>query len=473
MKQRAAQPPQDDRWVRRVRELLAEREEGLSSGELARALLAAESIPEALAHRIVRAALEGIEGIALCPDGRWRCVSSSPLALDRESFLCLVPHRTHDGKAIDLGWALVQNRKAVATGSRKLAPHSRPRHLKLPWPGGQCQNLVVFSPRVTGLAVAVRFVRGCGWGAEKIWSVRRLAKGLFPYLRLSRPEQVAEAVGERWLSEGDPRTEALSLANVWLRLLELAEEQGAETLLDLERLVQPARMDFTRFAFGPSRLRTLPRTPGVYVMVDRAGDVIYVGKAKNLAARLPSYFRAPDSLPERDRRIAQAVWDFEVFPLGSELEAILTEHRLIQQHRPALNQQVVVHSRSQWERVRNDWAVVLPSVHRGYAEVFLINRAGGLRQVRCAPEQGGEGPLREAIQRLFFEGGVSGGEEGELVFSWLATRQPWDRVLPASRWSCPEEGARQIAAMIQEVVAERETRWRGRSYPPPDGAGHV
>ena len=86
------------------------------------------------------------------------------------------------------------------------------------------------------------------------------------------------------------------------------------------------------------RLEELPPEPGCYLMKDQAGEVIYVGKAGSLRARVRSYFdasRGDDRLfiPLLDTLLG----DIEVIVTRSEKEAVLLENELIKKHRPRFN----------------------------------------------------------------------------------------------------------------------------------------
>ncbi len=88
---------------------------------------------------------------------------------------------------------------------------------------------------------------------------------------------------------------------------------------------------------GPGeKVRTFPNTPGVYLMKDAQGRVIYVGKAKNLRARAGSYFQKAS---ESDKRIAD--WIGEVVDVDyladSEVDALLAEARLVKDIQPKYN----------------------------------------------------------------------------------------------------------------------------------------
>ena len=90
---------------------------------------------------------------------------------------------------------------------------------------------------------------------------------------------------------------------------------------------------------GPlqERLRALPASPGVYLMRDAAGEVIYVGKAVRLRDRVRSYFTASASHTPKTRDLVHHVADFETIVTVSELEALLLENTLIKQYQPRYN----------------------------------------------------------------------------------------------------------------------------------------
>ncbi len=85
-----------------------------------------------------------------------------------------------------------------------------------------------------------------------------------------------------------------------------------------------------------TKLPLLPVSPGVYLFRDKAGDVIYVGKAKNLRARVRQYARGGDGRVQIRFLLAQLV-DVEVLITSSEKEALLLENTLIKQHWPRYN----------------------------------------------------------------------------------------------------------------------------------------
>ncbi len=84
-------------------------------------------------------------------------------------------------------------------------------------------------------------------------------------------------------------------------------------------------------------LATLPSKPGCYIYRNKAGDVIYVGKAINLKNRVRSYFHADLSHDGKTRRLVREIADAEWIVVGSELEALILEMNLIKKHRPKYN----------------------------------------------------------------------------------------------------------------------------------------
>jgi len=89
-------------------------------------------------------------------------------------------------------------------------------------------------------------------------------------------------------------------------------------------------------AITPEKVASLPSRPGVYLMRDDKGKVIYVGKAKDLRARVRAYFHSPDGRCQVEflvRRVA----DIETLVTSSDKEALILENNLIKQYKPRYN----------------------------------------------------------------------------------------------------------------------------------------
>ncbi len=85
------------------------------------------------------------------------------------------------------------------------------------------------------------------------------------------------------------------------------------------------------------KLETLPDTPGVYLWKNAGGEIVYVGKAKSLRSRVPSYFGPEaESTAERAALVRQ-IADVETIIVPNEAQALLLENNLIKEHQPRFN----------------------------------------------------------------------------------------------------------------------------------------
>lgn len=128
--------------------------------------------------------------------------------------------------------------------------------------------------------------------------------------------------------------DAEATAEVLVALVGLLAERGIDTL---ERTVAFAGIGGARHAYKLALAEDLPAVPGVYLMRDRDGNALYVGKAANIRRRVRSYF-GPGG--RHGRLIARALDELDSIDheiCGSEFEALLRENRLIKDLRPPCN----------------------------------------------------------------------------------------------------------------------------------------
>ena len=147
--------------------------------------------------------------------------------------------------------------------------------------------------------------------------------------------------------------DARATAELLLALIGLAQERGARTVADLGSLAATRSrrlLDKRHLAFGA------PTRPGVYLFRGRGDQVLYVGRARDLRARLRSYFRSDRQRPAVEAALgATERIEWRVF--GSELEAALAEIRLIRELRPPGNTRVSRPDRHVWLRARGEQVV--------------------------------------------------------------------------------------------------------------------
>ncbi len=89
-----------------------------------------------------------------------------------------------------------------------------------------------------------------------------------------------------------------------------------------------------------SKIRQLPEAPGVYLMKDSHGNIIYVGKSKKLKSRVGQYFVKSKKHPPKILKMVQSIRDFEYIITDTEFEALLLECRLIKEIKPMYNSQM-------------------------------------------------------------------------------------------------------------------------------------
>ena len=174
----------------------------------------------------------------------------------------------------------------------------------------------------------------------------RLARRYLPGMRRARLDSVAAALHVPVTGRHRALPDAQVTAKVFALLLARARGEGCVTLADLYRVLDgtvPAPeargtlLPTGRMYLNPAWRQRFPSSPGVYLMKDGSGEVIYVGKAKCLRDRLASYYSQPLGYTRKMDGLLQSVQEIETRELGSELEALLVESQLIKRLQPRFN----------------------------------------------------------------------------------------------------------------------------------------
>ncbi len=240
--------------------------------------------------------------------------------------------------------------------------------------------------RLTGRRVAAAVV-------DTVWLARRLLHRRSERFSLA---QLAHFFG----TSTDPchraLPDALATAEILIALLGLAQERGARTLAEVIELAAPrARRLHGRRAL----VAGAPTTPGVYLFRDRNDTVLYVGKARDLRARLRSYFAGDRQRPAVEAALG-ALERVEWRELGSELEASLEELRLIRELRPPANARGGARPQSYLRRRGERWVVVaeptcfgpIASKRRAQLAARALARLRRRRPRRCPRATSREAP---------------------------------------------------------------------------------
>ncbi|HDL03333.1 MAG TPA: excinuclease ABC subunit UvrC [candidate division Zixibacteria bacterium] len=85
------------------------------------------------------------------------------------------------------------------------------------------------------------------------------------------------------------------------------------------------------------KIRNLPTSPGVYLFKNKAGNIIYIGKAKNLRNRVRTYFQSANNQTPKTARMVSGIDDLELMVTDSEIEALILEANLIKEYKPRYN----------------------------------------------------------------------------------------------------------------------------------------
>ena len=225
--------------------------------------------------------------------------------------------------------------------------------------------------------------------------------------------------------------DAQATAEILLQLIGLAQERGAATVADLVALSATRR----RRAHDKRQLvAAAPAAPGVYLFHDRNGQVLYVGRARDLRQRLRSYFQSERLRPVVEAALG-ALHRVEWRVCGSKLEAALEELRLLRELRPAANVRTV----------------------RPDRYVYLRRRGAGLV---CSQQPGPLGPVRSHGQARLAARALDGASEEELAAPALALPRLRERLARLAADLRYEDAARlrdRIAAL--EEVCRTIARW--------------
>jgi len=101
------------------------------------------------------------------------------------------------------------------------------------------------------------------------------------------------------------------------------------------------------------RIKTIPARPGVYIMKDSAGAIIYIGKAKDLKKRVTSYFQKK-FVERKTEALVSHVYSIETILTDNEVEALILESTLIKQHRPWFNIELKDNNRYPYIKITKD-----------------------------------------------------------------------------------------------------------------------
>jgi hypothetical protein len=308
------------------------------------------------------------------------------------------------------GEAAVSNREALRA-ARKEAQN----HLLLAW---SLRELRIWNKLLRSAGISE-------WDGGSLALSALAARALPRRSRPRHPEDLASTLNLSPPDTEEPISMARFLAAAFEGLIDLVPGNRRHSPGEIERWIEEAavKVDFSRFAFGRDLLRRVPELPGVYLMRDRAGEVIYVGKAGNLRRRVRSYF-APRALEDaKVARIHNQLYSLEFQTCETEVEALLLEMRMIRDFHPAINLQTEIHEHPGWYGRGCNLLLLVPI---GEAAKIYFVKNGAFVAEQSVPLGGAPSKkLCAKIRSLYFrsrrtEPGGTDEWETEIVARWVS-----------------------------------------------------
>lgn len=262
-------------------------------------------------------------------------------------------------------------------------------------------------------------------------SLRRLGRERVGLALNHELEDLVARLGLEWRGGDDPLQMADTL-DACLIALRRPDESLQSLREGAAHGIKP--IDWSRYAFNREFLRRIPRVPGTYRFYDDRGNLLYVGKSKDLHRRIESYFREERQRSERVQRLIDRAHRIEYEAAGSDLEAMLREAEQIREDQPAANVQRRIRSRrGRAERLR---AILIlePAASPNVLRAFLIREGRLIDRVSIGPRGGGLARIRRILDNHYFSvpNGPAPVDDGpdldvEVVVRWLAANR--DRVV--------------------------------------------
>jgi DNA polymerase-3 subunit epsilon len=182
---------------------------------------------------------------------------------------------------------------------------------------------------------------GLSWESERLCTLR-LARRLIPGLHSYRLDSLCAFLGFAFVQRHRAGPDAEATLTLLQHLIETATSRGIDSLASLLRIQQqPVTHKRRKGRVEEAQVTSLPTGPGVYLLKDLHGQVVYVGKSINVRQRVRTHLRpsgtAHGPAQPRLRRRLPHIADVEAIETSSELEALLLESKLVKRYLPEAN----------------------------------------------------------------------------------------------------------------------------------------
>ena len=260
-------------------------------------------------------------------------------------------------------------------------------------------------------------------------SLVNLARKLIPGTKIKSIEDFASALSISFHSPTDLNSRINLMSEILITFLQKFEQLNIQTVTDLREFIEKTEVwvDFSNYNFNHDYIKNLPQQPGVYLMKNKQGKIFYVGKAKNLRARVASYFVNRYEMDEKGRLILERIADLDYEPVGSELEAFLLENRYINELQPSLNIQVKIHPLDFSKYRTKQIILFLPGITECEIVLFFIDGIGNMRRVLIDRLKPNWQALKQEMKQLFFNAHSKKSnffaEQIEIFWRWFSVQQ--------------------------------------------------
>lgn len=170
----------------------------------------------------------------------------------------------------------------------------------------------------------------------------KLARRIMPKLRSKSLGNVAEHLGIIQNRKHRAYDDTLATAKILMNFLgRMQDEYEYETIDEVLKFQNSKIYSKDKKPAALKRvnieLKDLPAEPGVYYMLSNSGEILYIGKAKNLRERVSTYFRHNDNITYKIKRMLAGVRNLKWEITDSELSALILESKMIKMHKPRFN----------------------------------------------------------------------------------------------------------------------------------------
>ena len=458
--------------IEKIIQYLKQKQQPASSTELARQVLRTENVDALVAEKIIQSVAGENHGVRKNSQGEWYVddndasqhippdfreeavlVKAFPARVNSWSqwqALGIAVYDVEKGFTVEWLFGSVADRNLSHNREesfRRLAAMTRDRVVVCDGIGNQVSILR------RALSVAV------GYDIEtEIISLKRMCQKEFQTAIHSEAD-ISRALGLRALESAAPELAIRCLVEQFEELYEYFKKTYGEGAFLSREDEDLSSVDFSLYAFDRAFIKTLPMQPGVYLMKDRNDEVIYIGKAGKLKRRVQSYFTGPADEDEKLTLIRQRVYNIELVPAGSELEALLLEHQLISQYDPPINKQFHIFRRTERTRFRYHQIVLLPASREMGFKIYLLSPEKGLIDFDLASDLSNIHELEERIQNYYFGGSdVAPGSFDlyEIATSWLRANADAVNSIDMRKVTTASEAVRLIKDYTRSMANRRE-----------------